>query len=178
MLWCDKLGFTNKLTLFDSVTFTQVLIEVTLEKGYPDKFHPYINSSTACKGNQIKDMGQILKILCNFWILKSFWHFDLHFFFLIYQTASQYLLPPAVWMWAKLLQSFWLFVTLWTVAHQPGSLCPWGFLRQEYLDCHVLLQENLPDPGIELTSLVFCTGTCSLPIVPSGNPTSSFTIVK
>lgn len=71
--WCDKLDFTNKLTLFDSVTFTQVLNEMKSEKGYPDKFHPYINSSIACKGNQVKDMGQILKTLHNFCIMKSFW---------------------------------------------------------------------------------------------------------
>ena len=41
-----------------------------------------------------------------------------------------------------------LFATPWTVARQaPPSM---GFSRQEYWrGCHFLLQENLPDPGIE-----------------------------
>ena len=56
---------------------------------------------------------------------------------------------------AYLLSHFrcvWLFATLWTVAHQtPLSM---GFSRQEYwsgLPCPPV--GNLPDPGMELTSL-------------------------
>ena len=41
----------------------------------------------------------------------------------------------------------WLFATPWTVAHQvPLSM---GFSRQKYWN---ELPENLPDPGIKLTS--------------------------
>ena len=45
------------------------------------------------------------------------------------------------------------FATLWTVAHQaPLSM---GFSRQEYWDGWPCLPPgDLPDPGIELTSLV------------------------
>ena len=46
-----------------------------------------------------------------------------------------------------------LFATPWTVARQaPLSV---GFSRQEYWrGCHVLLQGDLPDPGIELAYLL------------------------
>ena len=60
---------------------------------------------------------------------------------------------PSPRMHAKSLQSIRLFVTLWTIAHQaPPSM---GFSRREYwswLPCPPL--GNLPDPGIELLSLM------------------------
>ena len=62
----------------------------------------------------------------------------------------------------------WLCVTPWTVAHQaPLSM---GFSRQEYWSrLPFPLPEDLPDPGIEPTSLTsptFAGG--SLPLVPPG----------
>ena len=53
---------------------------------------------------------------------------------------------------AKLLQSFPLFATLWTVAHQDPLFVE--FPRQEYgswLPCPP--PGNLPDPGIKPVSL-------------------------
>ena len=56
-------------------------------------------------------------------------------------------------LWGKLLQLCLLFVTPWTIGHQaPLSM---GFSRQEYwsgLPCPS--PGDLPDPGIEPTSLV------------------------
>ena len=46
-----------------------------------------------------------------------------------------------------------LFVNSWTVAHQAPL--PMGISRQEYwMDCHALLQGNLPHSGMETTSPV------------------------
>ena len=65
------------------------------------------------------------------------------------------------------------FVTQWTVAHQaPLSM---GFSRQEYwrgLMCPP--PEDLPDPGIELTSLMSpaLAGRFFLPLVLPGKPQS------
>ena len=57
-------------------------------------------------------------------------------------------------MYAKLLYSFKLFATLWTLACQAPL--PMGFSRQEYwsgLLCHP--PENLPHQGIKPASLIF-----------------------
>ena len=56
--------------------------------------------------------------------------------------------------WARLLQSHWHFVSLWTVACK--ALLSMGFSRQEYWSGlpHPPL-EDLPNPGIESTSPVF-----------------------
>ena len=61
----------------------------------------------------------------------------------------------------------WLFVTLWTVAHQfPLSM---GFFRQEYWSrLPFPSPEGLPDPGIELGSPALQAD--SLPSEPPGKP--------
>ena len=60
-------------------------------------------------------------------------------------------------------------VTPWTVAHQaPLST---GFPgKNTGVGCHFLLQENLPDPGIEHGSPALQVD--SLPTEPPGNPCS------
>ena len=51
----------------------------------------------------------------------------------------------------------WLFVTLWTVAHQAPILM--GFSRQEYLNgLPCPLQRDLPNPGIKPTSPALAGG--------------------
>jgi len=71
-------------------------------------------------------------------------------FLIHYQVPVIYLL---VCMCTKLLQSCLLFVTIWAIAHQaPLSM---GFFRHEYqsgLPCSP--PGDLPDPGIELGSLM------------------------
>ena len=66
-----------------------------------------------------------------------------------------------LWVCVQLLSCVQLFETLWTVTHQaPLSL---GFSRQEYLSglpCPP--PGDLPDPWVELTSLVSCIGVLLL----------------
>ena len=62
---------------------------------------------------------------------------------------------------------FWLFVTLWTIAHQASLSM--GFSRQEYWSGLLFPSPgNLPNPGIELVSLSLQTD--SLLSEPSGKP--------
>ena len=66
----------------------------------------------------------------------------------------------------KSLSRVQLFVTLWTLAHQaPSSV---GFPRQAYWNgLPFSYPGDLPDPGIELRSLL---QAYSLPSEPPGNP--------
>ena len=77
--------------------------------------------------------------------------------FRIFEHESPVLL---VWYMLALLLS-WSdsFETLWTIAHR--LLCPWDFPGKDIgVSCHFLLPENLPNPGIEPTSVccVSCIG--------------------
>ena len=52
---------------------------------------------------------------------------------------------------AQWLSWVWFFATLWTLASR--FLCPWDFpSKNTGVGCHFLLQEGLPDPGIEPVS--------------------------
>ena len=64
----------------------------------------------------------------------------------------------------------WLFVTLWTAAHQ--SLLPMGVFRQEYrVGCYPLLQGTLPNPGIKPISPASpASQGISLPLGHWGSP--------
>ena len=71
----------------------------------------------------------------------------------------------------------WLFVTLWTIAHQaPMSM---GFSKQEYwtgLPCPP--PGHLPDPGIEPTSFTpLALAGRFLSLVPPGKPNQSYVCV-
>ena len=81
-------------------------------------------------------------LLCSLWINRSrFWQM---------WTATNSFPSPLMCVWSG-LSHVWLFVTLWTVAHQaPQSI---GFSRQEYWSGLPFPSGDLPDPGIELTSL-------------------------
>ena len=68
------------------------------------------------------------------------------------------------------LSCVWLFVTLWTVAHQtPLSV---EFSRQEYWSALSFLPPgDLPNPGVKPVSLCLLHWQVdSLPLVPSGKP--------
>ena len=71
-----------------------------------------------------------------------------------------------------------LIGTLWTVAHQ--ALLSMGFSRQEYwsgLLCPP--PEDLPNPGIKLSSPVYPDGqACSLPLASPGKPPLSILFTK
>ena len=74
-------------------------------------------------------------------------------------------------MHGRSLQSFWLFATPWTIAHQaPLSM---GFCRQEYwseLPCPP--PEDLPNPGFEPRSPTLQAD--SSPFGPPGEPVLSY----
>ena len=65
----------------------------------------------------------------------------------------------------SVLSCVWLFVTLWTIAHQ--ALCPWPFSRQEYWSRSPCPPPgDLPNPGIKPRSPALQAD--SLPSEPSG----------
>ena len=75
-----------------------------------------------------------------------------------------------IFLLAQSLSCVWLFVILWTVAHQaPLSM---GFPRQEYWSgLPVASPEDFPDPGIELYFLHFLQWQVnSLPLAPPRKP--------
>ena len=71
-----------------------------------------------------------------------------------------------------------LIGTLWTVAHQ--ALLSMGFSRQEYWSGLLCLPpEDLPNPGIKLSSPVYPDGqACSLPLASPGKPPLSILFTK
>ena len=73
-------------------------------------------------------------------------------------TVSNLLIFSNRYVCVCILSHVWLFATTWTVSHQvPLSM---GFPRQEYWRRLLFpSQGDLPDPGIELTSLVSCIGS-------------------
>ena len=63
----------------------------------------------------------------------------------------------------------WLFVNLWTVAHQASLSM--GFSRQEYLSGFPFLSPgDIPNPGIKPTSLKSPARVGSLLLLPPGKP--------
>ena len=89
------------------------------------------------------------------------------------KTTMKYYLIPARIVVVQLLSHVWLFVTLWTVAHQASLSM--GFSRQEHwsgLPCPP--PGGLPNPGIEPTSLMSppLAGVFLTTSVP-GKPTSA-----
>ena len=87
-----------------------------------------------------------------------------------YDWATFTFPSPSPCLQAKSLSCILLFVTLWTAARQ-ASLST-GFSRPEYwsgLPC--CPPGDLPNPGIELTSLMSCAlAAGSLPLAPPGKP--------
>ena len=57
--------------------------------------------------------------------------------------------------WWRLFSHVRLFVTPWTIAHQ-APLCPWDFpgRQEDWSGLPFPSPRDLPDPGIELMSLV------------------------
>ena len=104
-------------------------------------------------------------------------------------TLTDYLLSPfffiikSLYFWNTILcacmlshfSSVWLFVTLWTVAHQaPLSK---GFSRKEYWSGLSWPPPGyLPNPGIEPRSPTLQAD--SLPLVPPGKPDTSLHLAK
>ena len=74
--------------------------------------------------------------------------------------------------------SFWLFLTLWTIACQLP--CPWDSPgKNTVVGCHALLQRIFPTQGLKqhlLCLLHWQEG--SLPLAPPGEPLSRYTIMS
>ena len=117
------------------------------------------------------------------WKLKSFSSYFLFFFKLdlfdrwIYrgnfirnserEFKSQRYLPPE--LYACVLRCVQLFVTQWLWAIR--LLCPWNFSgKNTGLDCHFLLQEDLPDPGIKSMSVSLTVAGRFFTDEPLGKP--------
>ena len=72
-----------------------------------------------------------------------------------YHCSVAFLLLPCFCVCAQPLNSVWLFVTPWTVAHQPPPSV--GFSRQEYWSGFPFpTQGDLPDPRIECKNSISC----------------------
>ena len=90
------------------------------------------------------------------------------------QGSQDWCLPTSEWKKVKVLviQCVWLFVIPWTVAHQPPLSM--GFSRQEYWSgLPFPLPGELPDPGIEPTSVLYVFYIGSQVLYHSHHPGSS-----
>ena len=126
-------------------------------------------------GKTHAQLSQVLKILdyllSHLWLSGSSWliiSISFYFFLLTPQTSSLFIHWCTFTCMAESVGCSvvsWLFGTPWTIAHQaPMSM---GFSKQEYwsgLPCPS--PENLPNPGLELRSLVLQAD--SLPSEPPG----------
>ena len=85
--------------------------------------------------------------------LNQIYYFSKFFPFSIFSSSSVSDVIKFTMQYACMLSCVWLFVTLWTVAHQASLSI--GFSRQEHWSEFPLLSpKDLPDPQIEHASPV------------------------